>query len=272
MYTQLATILGLVASATLSTAQSAGCGGSPVQSGTKTVTVNGQPRQYILKVPDNYDSSTPHRLIFGYHWLGGSMQNVADMGYYGLEPLAQGSAIFVAPQGIDNGWANPNGNDIAFTDAILETVNGELCIDEAQIFATGFSYGGAMSYSVACSRPDVFRAVAPIAGAELSGCDGGNTPVAYLGIHGVVDSVLNINMGRALRDKFLQLNGCQNQNAPEPQPGSGSHIKTEYSCQPGYPVWWIAHSGDHVADPKDADGSWWSPEETWTFFTEAINA
>jgi hypothetical protein len=119
---------------------------------------------------------------------------------------------------------------------------------------------------------DVFRAVAPIAGAELSGCDGGTTPIAYLGIHGVVDSVLNISMGRGLRDKFLQLNGCASKEAPEPAAGSGSHIKTEYECNPGYPVTWIAHSGDHVADPKDADGSWWSPQETWTFFTETVNA
>ena len=112
--------------------------------------------------------------------------------------------------------------------------------------------------------------MAPIAGAELSGCDGGTTPIAYLGIHGVADSVLGVDRGRALRDKFLSLNGCAPKDAPEPQPGSGSHIKTEYECGDGYPVWWIAHSGDHVADPADADGSYWAPGETWTFFTETV--
>lgn len=109
--------------------------------------------------------------------------------------------------------------------------------------------------------------MAPIAGAQLSGCDGGNSPVAYLGIHGVVDSVLPIDAGRQLRDHYLGLNGCNPQDAPEPQPGSGSHIKTEYSCSSA-PVWWIAHSGDHVADPRDNDGTLWAPGETWQFFTE----
>ncbi|KAH7309693.1 Alpha/Beta hydrolase protein [Stachybotrys elegans] len=258
-------VLGLAA-AGLAVAQSAGCGGAGIASGTYSVQINGQNREYTLRVPDNYDSSTPLRLIFGYHWLGGSMQNVVQGSYYGLEPLAQGSAVFVAPQGLDAGWANSGGQDIAFTDAILETVLGGLCIDESQIFATGFSYGGGMSFSVACARPDVFRAVAPIAGAQLSGCDGGNTPIAYLGIHGVVDSVLPIDAGRQLRDKFVGLNGCSAEQAAEPSPGSGSHMKTEYSCS-GPPVWWIAHSGDHVADPRDGDGTLWAPGETWDFFT-----
>lgn len=137
----------------LAAAQSAGCGGTSVESGTKTVDVNGQSREYILRVPDNYDPNTPHRLVVGYHWLSGSMQNVADAGYYGLEPLSEGSAIFIAPQGLDAGWANTDGRDIAFTDVFIDATLSSLCIDEAQVFATGFSYGGAMSYSAACSRP-----------------------------------------------------------------------------------------------------------------------
>lgn len=111
--------------------------------------------------------------------------------------------------------------------------------------------------------------MAVIAGAQLSGCDGGTTPIPYLGIHGVVDSVLPISLGRGLRDKFIQLNGCASKNAPEPAGGSGTHIKTTYDCRPGYPVWWIAHSGDHVPDPKDAGQSQsWVPGETWSFFTQ----
>lgn len=149
-------ITSLAATAGLAAAQSAGCGQDPLQSGVQTVNVNGQNREYTLKVPDNYDPSNPHRLVFGFHWLNGNMQNVVDGGYYGLEQLAQGSAIFVAPNGIDAGWANTGGRDIAFVDAILETVLGGLCVDESQIFATGFSFGGAMSYSVACSRPGEF--------------------------------------------------------------------------------------------------------------------
>ncbi|KAK2731140.1 hypothetical protein FQN55_004983 [Onygenales sp. PD_40] len=270
MHSALSLALVLLAAIVPDTsAASAGCGKDPVESGEKTTNVNGKDRQYILQVPSNYNPETPYKLIFGYHWLGGTKDNVAP-GYYGLRDIAAESAIFVAPQGLDNGWGNAGGEDITFTDQMIETIQDSLCVDETQIFATGFSYGGAMSYSLACSRADVIRSVAVIAGATLSGCDGGNTPVPYLGIHGVVDSVLNIGMGRELRDKYLQLNGCQAQEAQEPQAGSGTHIKTEYECNPGYPVWWIAHSGDHVGDPRDGNGDYWAPRETWAFWTEAI--
>lgn len=94
--------------------------------------------------------------------------------------------------------------------------------------------------------------------------------MAYLGIHGVVDDVLPIDRGRALRDRYLGVNGCQSKDAPEPGPGSSnSRVKTTYDCRDGYPVWWIAHGGGHVGDSVE-DGANWFAAETWDFFTRAI--
>ncbi|KAG7120817.1 feruloyl esterase C like protein [Verticillium longisporum] len=177
------------------------------------------------------------------------MGNVAP-NYYGLRALAEESTIFVAPNGLNAGWANSGESDITFVDQILAQVQDALCVDETQRFATGFSYGGAMSNALACARPNIWRAVSVIAGAQLSGCSGGTTPVAYLGIHGVIDSVLPISRGHELRDRFLRLNSCAAQNAPEPSGGSNTHMKTKYSCRKGFPVWWIAHGGDHVAEHR----------------------
>ncbi|PKK44110.1 hypothetical protein CI102_14789 [Trichoderma harzianum] len=238
---------------------SSGCGKAVgTSSGTKSMTVNGKTRQYILQLPANYNASSGYKLIFGYHWRDGTMNNVAP-GYYGLRDLARETAIF----------ANSRGEDLIFTDQMVDYITSNACVDKDQIFSTGWSYGGAMTFELACSRPNVFKAVAVIAGAQLSGCDGGTTLIPYLGIYGVVDSVLPINLGRGLRDKFLQLNGCTSKNAPEPAGGSGTHIKTTFDCRPGYPVWWITYSGDHVPDPKDAGRSQsWAPGETWSFFTQ----
>lgn len=156
MYSLRTLTLTLAATAAGAFAQSAGCGGAGLQSGQTSINVNGVNRDYILRVPENYDANTPLKLIFGFHWLGGSMNDVANGGYYGLEPLSQGGAVFVAPNGFDAGWANANGQDIQLVDALLDHLTGNLCIDEEQIFATGWSYGGAMSHSVACSRPGKF--------------------------------------------------------------------------------------------------------------------
>lgn len=259
-----------------------GCGKqSSLTSGTYSVTISGRTRSYILDVPESYNSSKGYKLIFGLHWRGGTMEDVATgqtveagvWNYYGLKRLAEDSAIFVAPQGIDNGWGNSDGDDVKFIDAIMEHVEADLCVDQSQRFATGFSYGGAMTYSLACSRADKFRAVAVLSGAQLSGCDGGNDPVPYLGIHGVDDSILSISLGHSLRDKFVLNNGCQAQTASEPSSGSLTHTKTSYTCNSGYPVTWIAFDGGHIASPQDgattdSGSSTWAPEETWEFFSQ----
>jgi len=247
----------------------AGCGRpAGLATGTQTITSGGQSRTFRLDVPSGYDPNRPYRLVVGLHWWHGTSADVVNQGFYGLKPLAGNSTVFVAPQGIDDAWPNTNGQDVAFVDDVLRTVESALCIDTTQRFATGFSYGGGLSNALACARADVFRAVAVLSGAQLSGCAGGTQPIAYLGSHGVSDSVLNISQGRALRDRALRNNGCQSQQAPEPATGSGTHVRTAYSCRAGYPVVWIASDADHQWDVRDrGQQQSWVPGEVWSFFT-----
>ncbi|KIR66253.1 MULTISPECIES: cellulose binding domain-containing protein [Micromonospora] len=264
-------------------AATAGCGKAPtLRSGTQTITSNGKNRSFILRIPDNYNNNNPYRLIFGFHWVGGTAVDV-DTGqtvqrdvwsYYGLKQLANNSAIFVAPQGINNGWGNAGGEDVTFVDDIIRRIEADLCVDTAQRFSVGFSYGGAMTYALACARPNVFRAVAVYSAGAISGCSGGTSPIAYLGVHGIRDGVFPISTGRSLRDRFVRNNGCTAQNPAEPTQGSLRHITTNYSgCQAGYPVTWIAFDEGHIAAPQDGatgdSGSrTWLPGETWRFFTQ----
>jgi poly(3-hydroxybutyrate) depolymerase len=250
-------------------------------SGTHTIQSSGQTRSYILEVPSDYNNSHPYRLIIAFHWLNGTAQDVdsgdadgAAWSYYGLRAQAGDSTIFVAPQGISNGWANTNGQDLTFVQNMLNLFESGLCIDTSQIFALGWSYGGAMTYAVACAMPTVFRAVAVYSGADLSGCDPGTQPVPYLGFHGVSDNVLPIANGRALRDTFVRNNACTPQNPREPAPGSLTHIVTAYSgCRAGYPVVWAAFDGGHTPDPVDGSSvssgvRTWTKALTWSFFTQ----
>ena len=257
-----------------SAAATAGCGKAPtLTSGTKTIQSGGQNRSYILRVPENYDPNRPYRLIFGFHWNGGSANDVDSGGtsgypwsYYGIRALSNNSAIFVAPQGLNAGWANTNNRDLTFVDDMVRTIQNGLCVDTTQLFAMGFSYGGGMSYSIACSRASVFRAVAVYAGGQLSGCSGGTDPIAYIGIHGLRDNVLNISQGRALRDRFVRNNGCTPQNPPEPAAGSLTHVVTAYSgCRAGYPVVWGAFDGPHAPNAVDGTADGYAPgEKSWT--------
>ncbi|MDX8051787.1 cellulose binding domain-containing protein [Lentzea sp. BCCO 10_0798] len=264
-------------------AATAGCGKPPaLTSGQHTINSGGQNRSFILRLPPNYDNNRQYRLFVGFHWRGGTMNDVDSGGtdgynwsYYGLRRLsdaANNGTIFVAPQGNGNGWANPGGQDLRFVDDLVNRLDSGLCIDTTQRFAGGFSYGGGMSYAVACARANVFRAVIAYSGAQLSGCDGGTQPIGYMGIHGISDNVLGIGLGRGLRDTFVRNNGCTPQNAPEPRAGSRTHIITNYSgCRAGYPVVWAAFDGGHTPGPIDSGGDgWrtWTSGEVWKFITQ----
>src|SRR5690606_8405262 len=62
-------------------APTAGCGKTPtLNSGTHTITTNGKNRSFILRIPDGYDNTTPYRLIFGFHWNGGTANDVDSGG------------------------------------------------------------------------------------------------------------------------------------------------------------------------------------------------
>ncbi|MFI6318818.1 cellulose binding domain-containing protein [Nonomuraea sp. NPDC050556] len=267
-------------------AATAGCGKAPtLRPGTQTIQTSGKSRSFILRLPDNYNNATPYRLIFGFHWRGGTAGDVDSGGtsgypwsFYGLRQQSNNGAIFVAPQGFGNGWANSGGEDVTFVDDMIRLIEADLCVDTSQLFATGFSYGGGMSFSLACSRAGVFRAVAVFSGAELSGCGGGTQPIAYMGLHGITDNVLNISLGRTLRDRFVRNNGCTAQNPPEPGSGSRTHVVTAYAgCRAGYPVVWAAFDNGHMPGPVDgtyaeSGVTTWTKREVWKFFSQFASA
>jgi poly(3-hydroxybutyrate) depolymerase len=243
---------------------SMGCGNpTSLSSGNATIDVSGTQRDYILKLPDGYDPDTPYKLIFGLHWLGGQASDVATGGtvglgnYYGLDDLAQGSAIFVAPNGIDNGWANPGGRDIALMREILALFESELCIDLDRIFSVGFSYGGMMSFAIACEMADVFRAIAPLSGATYSGCGNGTESIAMWGAHGTSDTVVPIGDGRSGLQEVLERNHCGDATTPiDPSP-----CVSYEGCDEGYPVTWCEFDGGH--GPQG-----WQVEPIWEFFSQ----
>ncbi len=249
--------------AAASSGPSSGCGTqTSLTSGNATIDVDGMSREYILKIPDGYDPSQPYKLIFGLHWRGGQASDVAQgtigLGdYYGLDSKAQGSAIFVSPNGIDNGWANSGGRDIAFMRALVDLFEGELCIDMDRIFSVGFSFGGMMSFAIACEMGDVFRAVAPLSGALYSGCGNGTEPVAMWGAHGLSDDVVPIDDGRGGLAAVLERNHCGEQTMPvDPSP-----CVAYQGCDEGYPVTWCEFDGGH--GPQG-----WQSQPIWDFFSQ----
>lgn len=257
-------------------APSAGCGkAAGLKNGRASIDVAGTMREYILALPDDYDQAHPYRLFFGWHPWGGSAQQVAQGGYYGLQSQAKGSAIFVAGEGLDfgdngKGWGNQNGQDIALLNALLDSLRSQLCIDENRIFSTGFSFGGMFSFAAGCSDTSMMRAIAPMAGnTSVAGCGSGARPVAVMGFHGTEDQVVAIDGGRKGRDVFVERNGCTSQTTPAQttwcdvagQTYQPCSCVSYEGCKDGYPVTWCEYNGQHMPAPS-------SGATLWSFFSQ----
>jgi polyhydroxybutyrate depolymerase len=243
--------------------RSAGCGTAPtLESGTRAIDVAGIAREYTLRLPDNYDMNQPYRLVFAFHAMGGNMGQVAggsNNDYYGLFSRADDSAIFVSPNGIDAGWRNTDGRDVEFVKAMLAEFEADLCIDPGRIFATGFSFGGMMSNAIGCALADVFRAIAPMAGAIpnpdhlYSECNQVNDhPIAMWMAHGDTDAVVPYSDGLDALNLFLERAECGTETvAVSPSP-----CVAYQGCMPDYPIHLCEFSGGHSVPGFAAEGIW----------------
>ena len=169
---------------------------------TKTLTHDNVNRNYLVYIPDSYDSEIDYPLMFVFHGFGGIASefiNTADM-----RDLAESkNFIVVYPQGLDLGgtgshWncSNPSADnksdvdDIGFIENLIDQLIVDYpVIDSKRIYAAGYSNGGFMSYYLACNSKK-FAAIGSVAGTMLDdsyqSCNA-NFPTAMINIHGTND-------------------------------------------------------------------------------------
>ena len=233
---------------------SSGCDAvETANSGRFTIDVDGTEREYILELPDGYDSAHPYPIIFAWHggrydadWVANGDEPQSGP-YFGIQAQAQGSVILVAPQALGS-W---NSQDISFVDAMVTRFEAELCLDTGRVFSAGFSMGGIMTLTIGCERGNVFRAIAAMSGSLSGGCPDSTNPIAYFGSHGDEDPTISPDLGAAARDEFVRINGCS-----DAEPVSGP-LGLEYQgCMPGYPVIWHPFTGVHEPPPDEGVLIW----------------
>jgi polyhydroxybutyrate depolymerase len=240
---------------------SAGCGMAAPMAGDSTIDVMGMSREYILALPQGYDANKPYKLIFAWHGLGGTAAQVAS-NWYGLQRMSNNSTIFVAGQGLNTtnsvgsgpGWANTNGEDVAFVKALYAKLQTTTCIDENRVFSVGMSYGGIMSNTLGCQMGDVLRAIAPMSGAG-PGYGGRATCVGQVAVwqsHGDNDTTVPTASGEMSRDFWVKANHCQMQTVSvDPSP-----CIAYVGCDEDLPVTFCEFSGGHTIPPFAAAAIW----------------
>ncbi|MEO7424220.1 MAG: hypothetical protein ABI036_03475 [Fibrobacteria bacterium] len=281
---------------------SSGCG-KPIgtlKTGHNKITSSATQRDFIIDIPADYKPDHPYRLFFCFHWYGGTDDSIAsgqvefgrgggpdNYAYYGLKPLALKAnepAIFLAPQGISNGWGGEE-KDHAFFEDMLALAKGNLCIDTTRVFVTGFSFGSMFSYSLSTNHQKQIRAGVGIAPANWNiwlPTPLPRDPIAWMQTTGMSDPNCKwINdAGQQLGAKFIALqrgqdNGCAaTTDIPTTTVGSKTHMCYDFTgCKQGYPVKACTFDGAHIANVGDGGTGntgkdSWIPPESWKFFTQ----
>ena len=260
---------------------SAGCGAtqSPV-SGVYDIDVNGTMREFHIVIPEEYNADSLHKLIFVWHGLGGTADREVDRGFFGLLDQNDGSAIFIAGQGLSepsalnpdepgrSGWQNREGNDVNFARELLAKMRTDYCIDNERIFSTGWSFGGIMTNRLGCELKGELRAIAPVMGQgpevwnqmncsrlrEEAECVDGE--VAVWLSHGTADTTVPYCTGERSRDYWQAQNGCAAESTPVGENGCIEYV----DCDPNLPVVWCQTDLAHRVPP-------FAGEEIWRFFS-----
>jgi len=175
----------------------------------ETLTHNGEDREYFLYLPDGAAPESGMPLLFNFHGFGGTSESQLDWSDFRSLADAHG-VLLVYPQGTEldgtthwnSGLPGPDNkssaDDFGFIEALIGELSASHSVDTDRIYATGYSNGGFMNYSLACYHSDVFAAIAPVASTMLNDFEGDcapTRPVPVLSANGTSDGVVPYNGG-----------------------------------------------------------------------------
>jgi polyhydroxybutyrate depolymerase len=157
--------------------------------------VAGTPRYALVHVPQGWDGTTAVPLLLSFHGLGASAEN--QMSTDNFATLGDSKRFIVAYPAATGGTAygaawnfkQPD-IDLGFVDQILHQLEARLCVDRTRVYATGLSYGGAMTDLLSCERATVFAAAAPVSAYLPPRTCHSKVPMPTISFHGVEDQLL----------------------------------------------------------------------------------
>jgi polyhydroxybutyrate depolymerase len=244
---------------------------------TMTLQMGTTKRSYVLHIPSAYHGTTPAPLILDFHGIGSSGSAEADSSPYPAVTDPEG-VVMAFPDGVGGpaGTAWNVGHccvtgvdDVAFSKAVVESVQRIACIDPARVYAVGVLTGGGMVYKLACDAADVFAAVSPAAFdllkedvdackpsrpiTEISFRGNGPSRVPYAGGASTAVPGMPITFLGALAtfQTWAGLDHCTGTASPEDSHGCSSYA----GCANGVEVTLCTKQGG-LEDPGDATVAW----------------
>lgn len=213
---------------------------------TMTWKVGGDTRQAIVYTP-TASPTAKAPLVLSFHGHGDDMDNFQHTDMHRAWP----EAVVVYFQGLPSrdslrGWQREKGTDndrdLALVDTALASLRKKFTVDDARIYATGFSNGANFTYLLWAERPGVFAAYAPVA-ARLQPSIHLTQPRPVFHTAGRADPQILFVDQQAAIDAAIRANGVAGAGAP--CSGSGKEC-TLYGAGTVAPVMTWIHPGGHI--------------------------
>ena len=150
---------------------------------------------YSLYVPEQYDPQHHWPLIIALHGAGGANDEYL---LTWLRPAKSKGYIVLAPKSLGLTWAveKPEPDVVSVTSTLM-ALRERYAIDPDRILVTGLSDGGTFSYALSASRPNLFGAIAPVAGVLPPWLDMQKAvTLPFLIIHGGQDFIFPVAVAR----------------------------------------------------------------------------
>lgn len=152
-------------------------------------------RSFNIYIPEGYEGESRRPLVVAMH--GGFGTGAVFEEQARLVPAADRHGYLVAyPDGVWRAFnagtccgkpANDDVDDVGFVAELVDTVSKQYCVDKDRVYGTGFSNGAMLTHRIACERPDLFTAIAPVAGNIMLEQCAADQPTPALLIQGRAD-------------------------------------------------------------------------------------
>lgn len=124
-------------------------------------------KDYSLYIPSGYSPGTPHALMLGLHPWNTARWNAESWCDTLIVFAETNNLLLVCPDGGKDGQID-DPIDVAFTTALLDSMEVWYDIDVDRVYAMGFSWGGRTTYTYGLSNVSRFAGFVPI-GAAING-------------------------------------------------------------------------------------------------------
>lgn len=213
-------------------------------------------REYHAAPSPDWDGEAAMPVLLHFHGWGRRSGGVIKNKRVAV-PAAANGALLLAPQGLGRSWSfwSAESRDSDFALAVIEDAATRWPIDRSRIYVSGFSYGGAMAWRLACDKGAVAAAFLPIAGTLWSGdADECAEPVTISHVHGLKDTVMDYPFGpngeeEAAVSLWLEKNQCRAE-PNEIENVDGFTCRRWNRCDSGAPVELCTHPRGHFIPKK----------------------